>query len=455
MRYSRAVLSIGQEVTMKHSLCVRMAAVAAALVLAASATAQVTAVNGRIAYSVCDFNSTIGFTTCDIWTINPDGSGETNLTNTPEVNEFDPAWSADGTKIAFVEGFTGVNRLFAMNDDGTSVVPILDTPSFQFGPSWSPDGTQIAFVRQVPGIVMSIQFDIIVVNTDGTGEVNITNSDFEELHPAWSPDGTKIAFSGVRFEQRTDPETGDTGTAAGWEIVTVNPDGSGEQIVSAGDPGTPRAQSLEQDWTPAWAPDSSALVFASQNVDPCCTPWQIWYVRRDGTGVTLLSPDPAFNDGSPSFSPDGTLIVFASDRDGGSNLYTIPVPTLPGPAPLAAGSLLATTGEVTRLTSQGNVSEPSWGRDPGTKPPAKATLTVSLQRQRRAGGFVVSLPLGIFCGRDCTETYKTGTFVRLVAVPKIGSRFAGWTGACTGSKRLCRVTMNASKNVGARFVRAR
>jgi dipeptidyl aminopeptidase/acylaminoacyl peptidase len=122
-----------------------MAAVAAALVLAASATAQVTAVNGRIAYSVCEYNSTIGFTTCDIWTINPDGSGETNLTNTPDVNEFDPVWSADGTKIAFVEGFTGVNRLFAMNDDGTSVVPILDTPSFQFGPSWSPDGTQIAF----------------------------------------------------------------------------------------------------------------------------------------------------------------------------------------------------------------------------------------------------------------------------------------------------------------------
>jgi Tol biopolymer transport system component len=440
---------------MKHSISLWLVAVAAGLVLPATATAQVTAVNGRIAYNVCEYNSTIGFTTCDIWTVNPDGSGQTNLTNTPDVNEFGPAWSADGTRIAFVEGFNGVNRVLAMNGDGTNVVPILDTPSFQFDPSWSPDGTQIAFVRQVPGIVMGLQFDIFVVNTDGTGEVNITSSDFDELFPAWSPDGTKIAFSGVRFEQRTDPDTGTTETSAGYEIVTVNPDGSGEQIVSAGDPGTPRAQSLEQDWRPAWSPDSSALVFSSQNVDPCCTPWQIWYVRRDGTGITLLSPDPAFNDGDPSFSPDGTLILFSSDRDGASDLYTIPAPTLNGPAALAADALLAAaTTQVTRLTAQGNVSDPSWGRDPGTTP-AQATLTVSLQLQPRAGGLVASLPLGIFCGRDCTETYKTGTVVRLLVVPKIGSRFAGWTGACTGSKLLCIVTMNASKNVGAKFVRAR
>ena len=441
---------------MKQSLCVWVAAVAAGLMLPASASAQVTAVNGRIAFNVCEYNSTIGFTTCDIWTVNADGSSQTNLTNTPDVNEIDPAWSADGTRIAFVEGFNGVNRLLTMNGDGSNVVPVLDAPSFQFGPSWAPDGTQIAFVRQVPGIVMGLQFDIFVVNTDGTGEVNITSSDFEELFPAWSPDGTRIAFAGVRFEQRTDPDTGNTETFAGYEIVTVNPDGSGEQILSAGDPGTPRAQSLEQDWRPAWAPDSTALVFSSQSVDPCCTPWQIWYVRRDGTGITLLSPDPAFNDGDPSFSPDGTLILFSSDRDGGSDLYTIPVPTLAGPAPPATGALpAATTAQVTRLTSQGNVSDPSWGRDPGTTPPAQATLTVSMQMQPRAGGLVASFPLGIFCGRDCTETYETGTVVLLLAVPRIGSRFAGWTGACTTPRPYCIVTMNASKNVGAKFVRAR
>jgi hypothetical protein len=190
-------------------------------------------------------------------------------------------------------------------------------------------------------------------------------------------------------------------------------------------------------------------------VDPCCSTWQIWYVRRDGTGATLLSPDPAFNDGDPIFSPDGTLILFSSDRDGAVDLYTIPAPTLTGPAPLAAGALLAaTTTEVTRLTSQGNVSDPSWGRDPGT-PSARATLTLSLQLPRGAGGLVASVPRGIFCGSDCAETYRTDTVVLLVALPRIGSRLAGWTGACTGSRLYCFVTMDASKNVVAQFVRVR
>ncbi len=82
-------------------------------------------------------------------------------------------------------------------------------------------------------------------------------------------------------------------------------------------------------------------------------------------------------------------------------------------------------------------------------------FTVSLKPPPRAGGLIASVPLGIFCGRDCTETYETGTVVTLFAVAKSGSRFARWTGARSGSKALCILTMNASKNVRAQFVRAR
>ena len=49
-------------------------------------------------------NSPPGEITCDIWVMNPDGSDPTNLTNTPELNEMLPAWSPDGTRIAYVEG---------------------------------------------------------------------------------------------------------------------------------------------------------------------------------------------------------------------------------------------------------------------------------------------------------------------------------------------------------------
>jgi hypothetical protein len=441
------------------------AAAAAALALATPAAAQVTAVNGRIAYTVCEFSA--GNLDCDIWSINPDGTGNTNLTNTPEVNEAQPAWSADGTRIAYVEGTNGVNELKIMNADGTNQVTVTPTPSFQFGPTWSPDGTRIALVRQVPGSAISIQFDIIVVNTNGSGEANITNSDFDELDPAWSPDGTKIAFAGVRFEQVVDPTTGDPATSAQWEIVAVNPDGSGEQILSAGDPGSVRAQLLEEDRAPAWAPDSSALVFMSQSVDPCCTPWQIWRVNRNGTGAVVLSDNPDVNDLWPSYSPDGTLIVFSSTRDsafGQTDLYTMAASGL-APAGAAAGALAraatadaavtAPTSTVTRLTTSGLASDPSWGRQPGA-PPQQLTLTITLGLQgRNAGGLVASFPPGIFCGTDCSQVYLRGTVVLLAAVPRLGSRFAGWTGACVGPQFYCFVTMDNMKAATARFVRAR
>ena len=178
-----------------------LAAVAAAVLLAPPLRrAQVSSVNGQIAFEVCEYNSPPGEVTCDIWVMNPDGSEPTNLTNTPELNEMWPAWSPDGTRIAYVEGSNFFYTIRVMNADGSGQAPIVAEPSYQFGPTWSADGTQIAFTPEGPGEVITDQFDILVANVDGSGETNITNSDFDELDAAWSPDGSKIAFAGVRFE---------------------------------------------------------------------------------------------------------------------------------------------------------------------------------------------------------------------------------------------------------------
>jgi hypothetical protein len=67
------------------------------------------------------------------------------------------------------------------------------------------------------------------------------------------------------------------------------------------------------------------------------------------------------------------------------------------------------------------------------------------------GGTVTSSPTGINCGTDCSETYPTGTTVRLIAAPVSGSFFAGWTsGGCTGTDP-CTVTLAADTTITARF----
>lgn len=432
------------------------ATAALALGVAATTSAQVTAINGRIAYTVCDFNAVVGDRVCDIWSMNSDGTSQTNLTSTPAINESQPAWSTDGTRLAFMRGGIGGSVLVVMNADGSAAIDVTPAPSLQSGPSWSPDGTRIAVAREVQGTFMLNQ-DIIIINVDGTGEVNITATDtgldFDEIEPAWSPDGTKIAFSAARFEQSVDPITGDPITLTQREIVTVNPDGSGELIVSVGAPGSDRARFLEEDRGPAWSPDSATLVFMSQFLDPCCRPWQIWRVSRDGTGAAVVSDDPNVNDMWPSFSPDGTLIAFSSTRgatSGQTDIYTIPASTS---APASTPATLVTAATATRLTMVGTADDPHWARQPGPQPTTfSLTVTLNLTSQS-AGGFVASWPPGIVCGRDCSETYRVATTVLLVALPRPGSRFEGWAGACSGPALYCFAKIDQAKTVTATFSR--
>ncbi len=90
------------------------------------ATAQ-TSVKDQIAFTVCE-QGPFG-PTCDIWVMNSDGSEQLNITNTPDVNEAAPAWSPDGTRIAFVEGDIGVNRLMVVNTIGSGRSVATPNPS--------------------------------------------------------------------------------------------------------------------------------------------------------------------------------------------------------------------------------------------------------------------------------------------------------------------------------------
>jgi|GEM_PF-1751344 len=252
-------------------------------------------------------------------TMNPDGSNFTQVAITN--SNFAPAWSPDGTKIAFFRQEKFTVALFVMDAYGNNQTKIATVIAPLDRPVWSPDGTRILFNDRVIN-----NYEIFVVPADGSlPQRPLSLNTADDFYPSWSPDGSKIVFSSNRttyraiFVMNADgsnqtqltntydyfPRWSPDGTkilfvTAGpisYDIFVINPDGSGQTRLTT---------DSEMDWNPVWSPDGTRIAFERGP--------SVYVMNANGSGQTNLST-PGGTDWQPRWSPDGTKILFKSFRD--------------------------------------------------------------------------------------------------------------------------------------------
>ena len=268
----------------------------AVLVLAASVLAAVPAAqaafpghNGRIAFaSAREGDAAPSF---GLYTMRADGSDQRTVGDLPG---FRPAWSADGSRLAYE--FGGAVRL--VSADGSGLTTLAVECCRAFAPSWAPDGQRVAFTRgqaSHPEVLTTVLASIDPAGPRTELEGALGGGDVD---PSWSPDGTRIAFTVVsEFPSPTS------------EIWVMNVDGTDPvRLTTAGFSGSPD-----------WSPDGARLAF-SRSVEGNR---DIWVMDADGGNQLRLTDEPD-SDSEPAWSPDGTRIAFTRNPlDGNGEIYSM------------------------------------------------------------------------------------------------------------------------------------
>ncbi|MGA7304573.1 MAG: protein kinase, partial [Rhodothermales bacterium] len=262
-----------------------------------------------------------------------------------------PAWSPDGTRIAYTQG----NSIYIHNMDGSDPIHLADS-FLPHSLNWSPDGTRIAFVAGNAEFVFgTVTFaniapsSIQIIGIDGGEAVEVVPNDATNMSPVWMPDGKRLLFlsdrGGARdvYVVRVDDAGHPTETprrlttGLGAHTIDVSSDGKelaysllvaqaniwsipipseGSVSVSEAREVTTGNQVVE---AMTVSPDGRRLAFDTDRTGNA----DIFTMNVDGTDLRQVTTDPA-GDFTPSWSPDGSEITFHSFRNGNRDVFVVP-----------------------------------------------------------------------------------------------------------------------------------
>lgn len=223
--------------------------------------------------------------------MNADGSNPAPLTSRGE--NWKPAFSRDGTKIAFVSDRDGNREIYVMNSDGSDQRNITNSPANDEDPCFSPDGQKIAFHSNRE----DSRYKIFVVEITGRNVRRLTNSFTDDYGPAWTlgdPSSAGIRRGKIAFHR-----------ASTSQILVMDEDGGNLRRFAVGA-------------NASWSPDGSRITFWAEKQGRM----NIFAMNADGSGLVQIT-DGTTIQRDPSWSLDGKRIVFVSNAGGTYDIFSV------------------------------------------------------------------------------------------------------------------------------------